>query len=100
MFVEEFRKPWFEILEVIEPRGRSMADIAMRVAARFNTNVSEIRGRRQTQRIAAARRAFCRAVYRERPDLSTSVVADFLGRDRSTVRHMWCTFDREPRKRA
>jgi chromosomal replication initiation ATPase DnaA len=95
MLAQEFRKPFFEIIDVVEKRGRPIADIVNEVARRFKVPVPDLRGPRQSKRLRAARREAYRMIYGERPDLSPSTVANFLNRDGSTIRRRWRAFDRQ-----
>jgi chromosomal replication initiation ATPase DnaA len=83
-----FREPWFSIIEVHEPTGRSMADIAAEVAAEHGVEVSRLRGPEQTYNVNAARHAAIRRVSQERPNLSSGQIARFFCRDGSTIRHV------------
>lgn len=90
MFTEpEFRQPWFHIISVREKTGRSMADIAKGICVERSVTLGSIRGSRGYRRVIDARRAIIAKIYEERPDLSSSQVAAFLGCDGSTVRHIW-----------
>lgn len=85
------RKPWFQILEVVELRGRSIADITIEVAKRRCVDLKEIRGDRQTQLLRDVRKDVYEQIARERPDLSSEVVGAYLRVDGSTIRRFWRT---------
>lgn len=87
MLMEEFRKPFFEIIEVIEPRGRSMADIVKEVAARRKVSVREMRSGCFYRYITQARQEAYRAIRSERPDITSGQIAIFFNREGSTIRH-------------
>lgn len=82
-----FREPWFSIIDVYEPRGRSMADIVKEVVDQ--TGVSLERMRSWSHKARAARVAAIKAVRSERPDLTSGQMAVFFRRDASTVRYYW-----------
>jgi hypothetical protein len=84
-----YRKPWFQILEVIEPRGRSMADIVNEVVKRRKVSLREVLGARQHEYLLEARREIYEAIRAERPDLSSNQVGKFMNRDGSRIRHFW-----------
>lgn len=90
----EFRKPWFRIVEVVDLRGRSLADIVSDVARKHGISLAELRGSRQNMRVSKARKAAFKALHSERPDLSSNAVATYFRRDPSTIRHIWLAFDR------
>lgn len=89
------RKPWFRVLEVIENNGRSIADIVQEIGNRRSVTLREIRGERQTQPLREARKEIYETIAKERPDLSSEVVASFLKCEGSTVRHYWRKLARE-----
>lgn len=82
-----FREPWFSILEVYEPRGRSMADIVKEVVEQ--TGVSLERMRSWEHKARPARLTAITAIRGERPDLTSGQVAAFFRRDTSLVRKYW-----------
>lgn len=83
------RKPWFEIIEVVEARGRSMADIVAGIAAKHRVTLRELRGASFERRLVAARREAYLAIRRERGDISSARIGAFLDKEGSTVRHAW-----------
>lgn len=88
------RPPWFSIIEVIEPRGRSMHDIASGIAARHCISMALLRGQRRSTTLFAVRKKIYQQIKIERPDLSSGAVARFMNRDGSSVRHAWLQMDR------
>lgn len=90
------REPWFRIIEVREPSGRSIADIAKQAANEFGMRLSDMRDRRYPSARSARRRAL-QMIRTERRDLSSSQVAAFFGMEGSTVRHVWRRFEAESR---
>lgn len=89
------REPWFRIVEIIEPSGRSMADICVDVAGEFGIRVADIRGGRRNPGLRKARRKAFDMVRMERPDLSSAQVAAFFNVEGSTVRHVWRRLEAE-----
>lgn len=83
------REPWFQILEVREEHGRSIADIATDIAERFGLTVADLRSERRSKVIVSARREAFLAIRDERSDLSSSQVGRFFNKEPSTVRHRW-----------
>lgn len=84
-----YREPFFEILDVTELRGRSMADIAAEVLKGRKADMKEVRSDRRDRRIAAVRKEIVRRFKVERCDLSSEQVARFLKLDPTTIRHHW-----------
>lgn len=84
-----FREPWFRIIDITEPRGLSLADIAKQEAEKAGVELDVLRGKSQKHGIVRIRRAIYRRIRIERPDLSSSQVAKFMRKDSSTVRHEW-----------
>lgn len=84
-----FRDPWFHILAVYEPRGRSMADIVAEVAYERKISVRDLRSPSQRHQVIAARWEAFRRIRQERPDLSSTVIAGFFRCEPSTVRRVW-----------
>lgn len=85
----EFKKPWFEIIDVCDIRGRSLADIAADVCEQHRMPLRELKSSRRYRELILARRDFYATVKRERPDLTSRLVSEFLGQDPSTVRYAW-----------
>lgn len=84
------RKPWFQILDVCDARGgRSIADIAREVLAGSGVSLAEVRGPLMNAAFVQARQKIVHRVRRERPDLHSRHIAEFLNRDGSTIRHHW-----------
>lgn len=83
------RKPWFEIIEVVEARGRSMADIVAGIAVKHRVTLIELRGSSKLQKVVDARREAYLAIRRERGDIPSERVGAFLDKEGSTVRHAW-----------
>lgn len=84
-----FKKPWFRIVEVVEPTGRTMADIAAEIAAKRLVPLKDMRGSSRRHEISRARWAAYRQIKLERPDLTSTQVAMYFNRDASSVRHAW-----------
>lgn len=83
------RKPWFQILEVREQHGRSMADIAKAVADEFGLTVQDLRSERRSKVILRARMEALKVIREERRDLCSSQVGRFFNKESSTVRYHW-----------
>lgn len=83
------REPFFRILEVIEAKGRSIADITGEVADQHGIHIQVLRSPLMLDHIAAARHEAIAKIMIERPDLSSSRVAAYFNRDPSTIRHRW-----------
>ena len=84
------REPWFSIIDVCDARGqRSIADIAKELVAGSGVSLAEVRGPLRTKDILRLRREIIIKVRKERPDLESRHLADFLNRDPSSVRHHW-----------
>jgi hypothetical protein len=83
-----FREPWFSIIEVHEPSGRSMADIAAEVAAEHGVEVSDLRGTSRRHKITSVRHDAFLRICRERPELSSAQIARYFHREGSTLRHV------------
>lgn len=83
------REPWFQILEVREARGRSMADIAKSVAEQFGLTVTDLRSERRSKVILRARMEALRAIRDERRDLTSAQVSRFFNKESSTIRYHW-----------
>lgn len=84
------RNPWFTIIEIIEPRGRPIAEIAAEVARTRGVSLAEMRGARLSRNIAQARREALARIRIERPDVQSHIVARYFHREGSTIRHAWC----------
>ncbi len=82
-------RPWFRILEIIEPRGRSIADIALSVALTRLVSLNEMRSSTYRGPIRRARYEAFRLIREERPDVSSRIVGDYFRVDPSTVRRAW-----------
>lgn len=89
MYAPELPKPWFEIIDVADLRGRSLGDIAAQVLKPLRIELVEFRGSRQTQKLVKARRDFIELATQERPDLSSQQIGTFMRRDPSCVRRYW-----------
>lgn len=83
------KAPWFSIVDVIEPRGRSIADIVAEVAEKTGVKVGAIRSPLVINRVVAARDAALARIREERPDLGSARVAEFFNRDPSSIRYSW-----------
>ena len=81
------KKPWFSIVEVVEPRGRSMDDIAQEVARKRRVPLRDMRGVTTRADVVAARWEAIDIISRERPDLSSTVIGQYFNRDPSSVCH-------------
>lgn len=88
-----FREPWFRIIDVTEARGLSLADIARQEAEKGNVTVAELRGASQMHNLGRVRRAIYRRARLERPDLSSSQIAQYMRKCSSTVRHAWANME-------
>lgn len=84
-----FRDPWFSIIDVTETHGLSLADIVKQEAERASVRIEDVRGPRTSHRLAAVRRAIYRRAKRERPDLTSSQVGNYMRKNSSTIRHAW-----------
>ena len=89
------REPWFEILSITEPAGRSVADIVAGCVRKHRVSLKEMRGAGQSRYVTKARRQTVEAIVVERPDLASRHIASFLNRDPSTIRHMVNKLKRE-----
>ena len=83
------RDPWFSIVDVIEERGRSIADIAAEVARECGVNLNVMRSPLMLKHVVAARDAALAHILQERPDAPSSYVAAYFNREASTIRHAW-----------
>jgi hypothetical protein len=83
------RKPFFRILEVREPEGRSIADITAEVAAERRIHIQVLRSPLMLAHILAARDEAITRIMQERPDIPSSQVAAYFNRDPSTIRYSW-----------
>lgn len=83
------RKPWFRIIDVVENCGRSIADIAAEVAQEYSVHTNVMRSPLKLAHIVEARDIALARIRRERPDLSSRVVAEYFRRDSSAIRHSW-----------
>ena len=88
-----FREPWFRIIDIIDPRGASLAEIARQEAEKAGVTVEDIRGMRRQRNLVRVRFAVYRRAKLERPDLTSSQVARFMRKDSSTVRHAWAMME-------
>lgn len=84
-----YREPFFEIIDVVEPRGRSMGDIAADVLKGRRVGINEVRSDRRDRFIVNIRKEIISRFMRERRDLSSGQMAIFLNMDASTIRHHW-----------
>jgi len=82
-------RPWFHIIEVIEPRGRSIADIAQSVAQARRINLNEMRSSTYRGPIKRARHEAFRLIRQERPDLSSTLIGEYFRVEPPTVRRVW-----------
>lgn len=83
------RAPWFSIIDVIETRGRSIADISAEVANECGVDLRVMRSALVLDHIVAARDKALARIRRERPDVSSGTVAAYFNREPSTIRHSW-----------
>lgn len=83
------RTPWFQIIDVVEPRGRSIADIAAECAEEFGVNLNVLRSPLMFDHIVDARHKTLARIRQERPDLRSHQVAAYFHRESSTIRHSW-----------
>ena len=83
------KRPWFHIIDVIEPRGRSMEDIAAEVARERGVTVVAMRSPRFTIPVFEARCEAMTRISAERPDLVSEQVGRYFNRDGSIVRRIW-----------
>lgn len=83
------REPFFRILEVLDAKGRSIADITGEVAAEHGIHIQVLRSPLMLDHIVAARHEAIAKIMIERPDLSSAKVAAYFNRDPSTIRHSW-----------
>ena len=83
------RKPWFHVIEVWEPGGRSMADIVNDVVRETGVSLAEIRSLLQFAPVCKARNMAYLRIRAERRDLTSGEVAHFLRKDGSTIRRAW-----------
>lgn len=90
-----FRDPWFQIIDVTEPRGLSLADIARQEAEQAGVAIDQVRGKCQKAPLVRTRRAIYRRVRVERPDLTSTQVAIYMRKDGSTIRHEWRRMEAE-----
>ena len=84
-----FRDPWFRIIDVTEPRGLSIADIAREEAEKAGVSLDQLRGRTRKHDVVDVRRRVYDRARVERPDLSSSQIANYMRKDASSVRHAW-----------
>lgn len=82
-------RPWFRIIEIIEPRGRSIADIALSVAKDRLVSLSEMRSSTYREPIVRARYEAFRRIRQERPDVSSTLIGEYFRVEPSTVRRAW-----------
>ena len=82
-------KPWFSIIDVVEARGRSIADIAAEVAHECKVDLRIMRSAVVLTHVLAARDKALARIRQERPDLSSRHVAAYFHRDPSSIRHSW-----------
>ena len=83
------KRPWFTILEIIEPKGRSVIDIIRSVAEEERVAFRDIVGATQIKPVRKARIKAYQRVHAERPDLSSTVAAKFFNREASVLRRFW-----------
>lgn len=83
------KEPFFEILDVSDHHGRSMADIAAEVIREKWVSLETVRGERRDRFITSVRRLIISRFKAERADLSSEQIGRFLKMDPSTVRYHW-----------
>jgi chromosomal replication initiation ATPase DnaA len=83
------RKPWFCIIDISEPEGRSVEEITREVARRRGIDIKAICSRNTFPEVICARMEAYAAIMRERPDLKSDAVAGFFNKNSSSVRHAW-----------
>lgn len=74
-----------QAVEEVEARPRLVHDIISAVAEEYGVTVAEIKGLRREKYIVPARQEAMARVYRERPDLSLTVLGRLFHRDHTTV---------------
>ncbi len=82
-------RPWFRIIEIIEPRGRSIADIALAVASERKIALRELRSNTWRRHTQQARYEAFRRIRQERPDVSSTLIGEYFRVEASTVRRAW-----------
>jgi hypothetical protein len=83
------KRPWFHVIEIIEPRGRSIADIALSVARARRIDLDEMRSNTCRLPVQRARHEAYRTIRRERPEVSSSLIANYFRVEASGVRRVW-----------
>lgn len=81
-----FREPWFRILDVVDPRGRSIAEISAEAAREMNVPLDVLRGTLYRHRLHQKRLAVYSRIKAERPDVPSSQIGRYFNRDPSSVR--------------
>lgn len=81
-----FREPWFQILDVVDPRGRSIAEISAEAAAEMKVPLEVLRGRLCRHSLYQKRQAIYLRIKAERPDIPSGKIGKYFNRDASTIR--------------
>lgn len=82
-----FREPWFCILDVVDPRGRSIAEISAEAAREMKVPLEVLRGTLYSQRLHQKRLVVYSRIKAERPDVRSDQIARYFNREASTIRH-------------
>lgn len=81
-----FREPWFQILDVVEKRGRSIADICAEASRDLGVPLPVLRGGARKKRLGRLRRQVYVRIVTERPDVSSTQIGRYFNREASAIR--------------